>query len=84
VGGACGTFGEKVHLYMRLVGKPKKRDHLIDIDENWEDNIEIDFKVVEWKGVEMNHWLKIVRSVRDCCENCSEHLVSITFEGCLV
>jgi len=46
----------------------------------WEDNIKMDFKVVDWKGVEWNRWLNIVTVVSGCCENCNGHLVSIKFE----
>jgi hypothetical protein len=32
MGGACGTFGETVNFNVDWVRKPKKRDHLRDID----------------------------------------------------
>ena len=47
------------------------------------DNIKMDFKVVDRKGVEWNRWLKIVTIMRGFCENCNGHLVSIKFEGYL-
>ena len=40
----------------------------------------MDFKVVDWEGVDWNRWLEVDTIVRGCFENCNVHVVFIKFE----
>jgi len=57
MGGACGTYWEKRNAYMVLLGKPEGKRPLGRLKRSWEDNIEMDHKEVEWRGMD---WIDVV------------------------
>jgi hypothetical protein len=49
---ACGTHGEKRNAYRVLVGKPEGKIPLGRPRHRWEDNIKMDFREIEWGGMD--------------------------------
>jgi hypothetical protein len=57
VGHVAGT-GERSGAYRVLVGKPEGKKSLGRSRHRWEDNIEMDFKEIEWEGVD---WINLAK-----------------------
>jgi hypothetical protein len=48
MGGACSTYGKRIDAYRVLVGKPEGMREFGKARRRWEDDIKMDFKVVEY------------------------------------
>jgi hypothetical protein len=46
------TNGEKTHAYRLLVGKPEGKRRLGRPRHMWVDNIKMDFREIEWYGLD--------------------------------
>jgi hypothetical protein len=55
---ACSTNGEKSNAYRILVGKPEGKRPLGRTTRMWVDNIKMDFREIEWDGIDWI-WLRI-------------------------
>jgi hypothetical protein len=55
---ACSAKGEKRSAYRILVGKPERRKQLGRSRRKWEDNVKMDFREIEWGGMD---WIDLAR-----------------------
>jgi hypothetical protein len=66
MGRACNTNGERKNTYRILVGKPEGRRPLGRPRPRWVDNIKMDFREIEWVGMEWidrDQWWALVNTV---------------------
>jgi hypothetical protein len=59
MGGACSTNGEKRNEYRILVGKPEGKRPLGKYRRRREDNIKMDLREIEWRGME---WIDLAQN----------------------
>jgi hypothetical protein len=63
-------MGEKRNAYRVLVGKPKEKDHQVDREGRWDDNIKLDLGEIGWGRLDWinlaqdrDHWRAHVNTV---------------------
>jgi hypothetical protein len=68
--GHVACIREKRGVYRVLVGKPEGKKPFARYRHRWEDNIEMDFKEIEWEGMDWinlaqdrNKWQALVNMV---------------------
>jgi len=66
MGGACSTYVGEVHTGF-WVGKPEGGRPLGRPRRRWQDNIKIDLREIEWRGI----WVGLVW-LRNRCAGCFE------------
>jgi hypothetical protein len=55
MGRACSTNGEKSNAYRILVGKSEGKRPLERPRRRWVNNIKMDFREIEWVGIDWIH-----------------------------
>jgi hypothetical protein len=55
---ACSTNGEKRNAYRKLVGKLERKRPLGRPRRRWVDNIKMDFREIEWDGMD---WIDLAQ-----------------------
>jgi hypothetical protein len=70
MGRACSTIEEKRNAYRILVGKPEGKRSLGRPRRRWVDNIKMDFREIEWDGMDCidlvqdrDQWRALVNTV---------------------
>jgi hypothetical protein len=56
--GHVARIGEKRNAYRTLVGKPEQKRPPRRSRRRWEDNVKIDFRVIEWGGAD---WIDVTQ-----------------------
>jgi len=77
-------MGERTGVYMVLVGKPRERDHLLDLDVDGCVQFKVNLQEVEWGGGHEldesdSRWGQVVGSYEcgnepSCSINCAEFI----------
>jgi hypothetical protein len=66
-------MGEKRNAYRILVGRPEEKRPLGTPRRRWVDNIKMDFREIDWDGID---WIDLVQN-RGSCEHGNEPSGSI-------